>query len=118
MRSLDHLAPCRINNPRMQSLMDDDFIGAYRLSLQGSPLDFLVLVSVHDGEWEHISVSTEARCPIWEEMRLIKEMFFTDDEAAMQLHPPKKDYVNNHPHCLHLWRPVNQPIPMPDIDMV
>ena len=34
----------------------------------------------------------------------IKEMIWKDDEAVIQIHPPKEQYVNNVPNCLHLWR--------------
>ena len=36
-----------------------------------------------------------------------------EDETVVQYHPPKSDYVNNHPYCLHLWRPHSQEIPRP-----
>jgi hypothetical protein len=74
--------------------------------------------------WEHVSVSLIGkkkpitRCPTWEEMCFIKSQFWSDDEAVMQLHPPKKDWVNNHPYCLHLWRPQFSLIPLPPSDMV
>lgn len=118
VRNLDHLSPFLIDNPVMKSLMDDDFIGAYELTLEGSKLSFLVLVSIHDGEWEHVSVSTEFRCPRWDEMNQIKDLFFREDEAVMQLHPPKAVYVNSHPFCLHLWRPIHAAIPLPDVSIV
>ncbi len=63
--------------------------------------------------WEHVSVSTRNRCPNWPEMDFIKRLFWDDDECVMQLHPPRSDHVNCHPHCLHLWRPVNAEIPRP-----
>ena len=34
-------------------------------------------------------------------------------ERLGQLHPPESSYVNNHPHCLHMWRPTNAAIPLP-----
>jgi len=40
-------------------------------------------------------------------------LFWHDEECVMQLHPPKTSYVNNHPFCLHLWRPLVDKIPMP-----
>jgi hypothetical protein len=40
-------------------------------------------------------------------MCAIKDMFFEPEEAAVQYHPAKSQYVNNHPYCLHLWRPNN-----------
>lgn len=68
--------------------------------------------------WEHVSVSLKNRCPNWQEMNFIKNIFWSDDEAVMQLHPPKKDYVDCHPYCLHMWRPVHCEIPMPPSIMV
>ncbi len=70
---------------------------------------------MEDGEqkWEHVSVSLRDRCPTWDEMCFVKDMFFEADEAVMQLHPPKADYVNNHQYCLHLWKPGNATIPLP-----
>lgn len=64
-----------------------------------------VIVSTGAG-WEHVSVSPKRRTlvPSWEDMCFIKDMFYNDDEAVIQIHPPKKDYVNNMPNCLHLWR--------------
>lgn len=74
-------------------------------------------IASNGGGWEHVSVSPCNRkrktCPTWEEMCAIKNMFFEDDEAVVQYHPPKSDYVNNYPYCLHLWRPANQEIPRP-----
>jgi hypothetical protein len=63
--------------------------------------------------WEHVSVSTRRRCPFWKEMCFVKSLFWDDEEAVMQLHPPKSDWVNNHNFCLHLWRPMDGQIPLP-----
>lgn len=68
--------------------------------------------------FEHCSVSLPTRCPSWEQMCAIKELFWEDDEVCMQLHPAKKDYINNHQYCLHIWRPINEEIPMPPSIMV
>jgi hypothetical protein len=35
-----------------------------------------------------------------------------------QLHPAKADYVNQHPNCLHLWKPTTDTIPLPPSIMV
>jgi hypothetical protein len=42
----------------------------------------------------------------WEEMCLVKSLFWDAEDVVWQLHPPKSEYVNNHPYCLHLWRPI------------
>jgi hypothetical protein len=48
----------------------------------------------------------------------VKRLFFRDEETAMQLHVPPADHVNNHPHCLHLWRPQDIEIPRPHVEFV
>lgn len=50
--------------------------------------------------------------PSWNDMCFIKDLFFEEHETVVQYHPAKTEYINNHPHCLHLWRPVGEfPIP-------
>lgn len=63
--------------------------------------------------WEHVSVSRQDRCPTWDEMCQVKALFWTDDDCVIQYHPPASEYVNNHPNCLHLWRPTDVDLPMP-----
>lgn len=73
---------------------------------------FKVIAS--DGEgWEHVSVSLPHRCPTWPEMCLIKSLFWDDGDCVLQFHPPESEYVNNHPYCLHLWRPTGHDVPTP-----
>ena len=71
----------------------------------------LTVVATDGSGWDHVSVSLPTRCPTWEEMCLVKSLFFDDEEAVMQLHPPQSDWVNNHEFCLHLWRSQTVPIP-------
>jgi hypothetical protein len=68
--------------------------------------------------WEHVSVSLPNRCPNWPEMCHIKSLFWDDEETVMQLHPPKSRWINNHSYCLHMWRPLNQEIPLPPDETV
>jgi len=75
-----------------------------------------MISSGHDLEyqWEHVSVSVkEKRCPTWEEMCFVKNLFWGLDEVVMQLHPAAHEYVNEHPFCLHLWKPIAAAIPTP-----
>jgi hypothetical protein len=87
--------------------------------------NYTINCQVSDGMgWQHVSVtinSTERkveRCPTWEEMCYVKSLFWNDEETVMQLHPPKSEYVNCHPYCLHLWKPDSVEIPLPDSLMV
>ena len=63
--------------------------------------------------WEHVSVSTRRRTPNWKEMCFVKDLFWDEEDAVMQLHPPRSTWINNHPYCLHLWRPLDGNIPLP-----
>jgi hypothetical protein len=76
-----------------------------------------VIASDKEG-WEHVSVSRQDRCPTWEEMCAVKDLFWDHEDCVMQLHPPKSDWVSNHPYCLHMWRPIGVEIPRPPDLMV
>jgi hypothetical protein len=68
--------------------------------------------------WDHVSVSLVDRCPTWDEMVYIKNIFFSPEEAVIQFHPPESEYVNRHPFTLHLWKPLLFEIPLPPKEMV
>lgn len=80
---------------------------------------FIFIASIGDAEipWEHVSLRAKdykgERCPTWEEMCWAKSLFWDDEETVVQYHPPKSDYVNNHPHVLHLWKPAAIELPRP-----
>lgn len=76
------------------------------------------VVFSNGGGWDHVSASFKHRCPTWEEMCEIKSMFFRPDEVVVQYHPAESEYVNNHPYCLHLWRPHEKAMPTPPAWMV
>jgi hypothetical protein len=91
--------------------------GFFKVVLPPRMKTFAVIAS--DGEgWEHVSVSLPDRCPTWFEMAQIKDIFWDNEDCVVQYHPPKSEYVNNHPFCLHLWRPTNCNLPMPDSMLV
>lgn len=69
-------------------------------------------------DWEHVSVSCRNRCPNWQEMCFVKSLFWHAEETVMQLHPPQSQWINQHPYCLHLWRPLNHAIPLPPAETV
>ena len=51
--------------------------------------------------------------PEWDEMCFVKDLFWRDDECVVQFHPPRAEYVNYHPNCLHLWKPVGRDVQTP-----
>ncbi len=117
------------DHPYLASTAADGNNGAF---IVGSPEPgwMLVLIvsdsSEPDGadyaKWEHVSVhayrrrgggKAQSRTPTWQEMTFVKNCCWDDEDVVMQLHPRKSEYVNQHPHTLHLWRPVDQEIPTP-----
>jgi len=72
--------------------------------------------------WEHVSATivhpVEKRCPTWEEMCAIKNIFWAKEDCVMQYHPPEDKYVNQHPFCLHLWRKPGFEMPIPEPTLV
>jgi len=83
--------------------------------------------------WEHVSITLTQhltlhgsktkvlpvkRCPTWEDMCYVKDIFWNEDECVIQYHPPKSQYVSCHPYCLHLWKPTMLAIPVPESILV
>lgn len=64
-------------------------------------------------DWEHVSVSLPSRLPNWPEMCFIKCLFWDPEDVVMQLHLAQSKWINNHPYCLHMWRPLKEIIPLP-----
>lgn len=89
---------------------DTDDGGAFKIPFKGREL---YVIASHGGGWEHVSVSLTNRCPNWNEMCFIKDMFFNEEELVVQFHPPKSKYINVNPYVLHLWRPIDHIITMP-----
>lgn len=91
-------------------------VGMFHIKTPGGT-KLKIIASSGDG-WDHVSVSTPLRCPTWEEMEFVKRKFFKPHECAMQLHVPPADHINNHPYCLHIWRPHYLDIPRPPSIMI
>jgi len=54
--------------------------------------------------WNHVSVSRPDRCPTYEELKLVKDLFWGREDTVVQYFPKESEYINNHPYCLHLWQ--------------
>lgn len=76
---------------------------------------FATVVFSYGGGWEHISMAPlkRSKMPTWDDMCRLKDMFFYEDEVVVQYHPAKKDYVNMIQNCLHLWKPIDETLPVP-----
>lgn len=88
-------------------IISRSFDGGMGLFTKGAMKGMTVIWS-YCGGWEHVSIDGKKRMPDWNEMCMLKDMFFKDDECCVQYHPPKSEYVNNIPYCLHIWRPIEE----------
>ena len=88
--------------------------GVFMMTIPGSQQLRMIANDAEETGWEHVSVTKVMMkkgkaylvTPTWEDMCVIKDLFWNKDECVVQFHPPQEEYVNNHPHCLHLWRRV------------
>lgn len=108
MRSFEDIK----SNPRIFVQMEgmDGFKGTIAMpTWVGS-----IIVS-HGCGWNHTSVSPTKRriMPSWEDMKILKDIVFKDEDAVYQIIPPKSQYVNNLDNCLHLWECYYKPMLLP-----
>lgn len=86
-----------------------------RAWLTGDGLKVIASVEEWGGRlWLHASTSRENRLPSWEELKMVKDFVMGRETLALQVLPPASKYVNLHPFCLHLWRALEGPDPVPD----
>ena len=66
-----------------------------------------VMGMIEGGISEHVSVRLfKNRLPTWNEMCEVKDIFWEDEEEAIQIHPKKSEYVD-FLDALHLWKPID-----------
>ena len=106
----------RIRSGRVGSDASFGNNGAFEVRLRHSQT---VYVIASDGAgWEHVSACRRDRCPTWDEMCLIKDIFWDEEECVVQFHPPRSQYVDTHPYCLHLWKKIGETYETPPKEFV
>jgi hypothetical protein len=113
----------RIREGEMASVASFGNNGAFRLKLSGGDGRWAVAIASDGMSWEHVSVTIGSKqfsqgLPTWAEMCEVKSLFWDREDCVVQLHPPASLYVNQHPGCLHLWRPIGREIPLPPKECV
>ncbi len=87
---------------------------------RGSSTVYVIAEQAHPiAAFEHVSAHVreangKMRVPSWAEMCWIKDLFWNDEETVVQYHVPRAEWVNTHPHVLHLWKPIDA-LPRPPI---
>lgn len=124
-------------HPMLGTTAADGNNGAFHLDSPEPGWTLAVIASDGDG-WEHASVhayrvqrlevvgllgrgskpGTKERTPTWKEMCFVKRTFWDAEDEVVQFHPKESEYVNCHPHTLHLWKPIGVVFPTPNPEMV
>lgn len=117
MMSVERAEIYRTQNLFLPETKEGDDFGWFMVPFKGKWLRCMV-APVSNQEWQHVSVSCQKRCPTWEEMCYIKNLFWDEQDCVVQYHPPKSEYVNIAENCLHLWFNVKKNIPTPPRWMV
>lgn len=86
---------------------------------------FYNVITTETKEWKRVRVSLLDkyyhpldRYPKWDEMCLIKEMLFNDDEAVIEIHTNDEFKMYEKDYTIDLWRPLNKEMPLPNPDLV
>ena len=114
-RAIDELTPRTL---QANVKLTGDFANArtYDVRLDGARLSVILEVECVDGAlWAHLSVCCQKpsqRIPTWAELRWCKA-YFLGDRKAVQILPPRAEYVNEHPNVLHLYAALESD-PLPD----
>jgi len=104
-------------NSRLQ-IVEENRVGFFAYLLRPYKPDQVRVVASWTNGWEHVSVSMKNRTPSWDEMCVLKDIFWGEEECVVQYHPPKSEYVNMHPFCLHLWKKIGSEFETPPKLMV
>jgi hypothetical protein len=117
------LSKCRVReglDARWISADSDGMNGVFLIPFDnGKGLFRLLCIASDGGGWEHVSVTDQSTkrsrlvCPTWEMMCRIKRAFWDDEETVIEYHVPMSAWIDEHPGCLHLWKPIGYEIPRP-----
>jgi hypothetical protein len=94
------------------------FLTDSKRTLFGLKHRIMVVIASDGMGWEHVSASFDDRCPTWEEMCRVKDLFWDPEDCVIQYHPPKSEYVNRHPYTLHLWRKAGKNLATPPKELI
>lgn len=124
MKNLDNISNFRRINLYGDGFLSDEANGAFIIDRYNNGEFYLVIASNGQG-WDHVSVTIHKKnggsvkkCPSYQEMMMIKEKLFSEEDVVFQLHPREEDYINTHPYCLHLWKPNNCNMVVPPLNSI
>lgn len=95
----------RVILPKSEPYYSDETFGNNGLfSVRLNKKKKLRIIASDGGGWDHVSVSLKDRVPSYFEMKLVRRLFWGDDDVIVEYHMGKTDHVNCNNNVLHLWR--------------
>lgn len=88
--------------PRWIKVPDRDYI-AWQSRLLGLRVIESVDIQRDQRAWLHVSFSRSSRLPSWDDLKIIRQDFISDQRECYSVLPTADRYVDAHPFTLHLW---------------
>lgn len=111
MRNLNYLNKYRFDLLGL-GYLGNDKNGWFKIPLDpnySGERGFYKVIASSGSGWDHVSISLVdndnymiERTLRWEEMEMIKRMFFLDNESVVEFHPNEEEYIDEHSYVLHL----------------
>lgn len=110
---LPRVLPASWNEQKHTSPVSAAFNRFWHVSRKDGVLKVMAGLERHgEHQWIHISCSRRDRLPSWEDLKLAKRVLAGPERQAIQVIPRDSEYVNIHPHCLHLFVCIDEdPVP-------
>ena len=78
--------------------------GQHVFKHRGRQLLAILTAAIHaEDTWIHLSVSHRVAVPCWDDLVFAKETLLGEHVRAIQVLPPRREWVNICERCLHLW---------------
>ena len=92
----------------------DGWNGHFLVPIEGQT--WCIVLSDREG-WKHLAIfnATNLMIAPWSVMAMAKDLFYGDDEWAVQYYPPKDHAIGNSAFRLHLWSPLNETLAHPPV---
>lgn len=117
MRDVEHLEKFRVVNGPMASTPEAGNNGMFLIPHQKYAKDRFQVTCSDGMGWEVVSFTyyKKNKTPTWDDSCYIKDLFWEEEEAVMQLHRPASLRVSERKFVIALMRPIEVEIPQPPV---
>lgn len=84
-------------------MRDDETRSMAFKSRDGLAVIVSLAFEIDNNPWIHLSVSRKKSLPSWNDLVKVKELFLGEELCAVQVIPPRSEYINHHEYCLNIF---------------